>query len=83
MFIRKGDYMTKLKEQLIEYIRIISDDKLITIKPLIQMMADEFSYSIEKISFDELTDEEKRDVSIAREEYKKGESVNFEDIDWD
>lgn len=72
--------MTVLQERLTKYIGILSDDKLITIEPLIKMMADEFAYEIEKVDFNDLTDDEKQSVINGREAYARGEFMVLDEI---
>lgn len=44
--------MSALKEELKNYIDEVPEEKLLSIKPLLVMLADEFSYSVERVSFD-------------------------------
>lgn len=71
--------MYTLKEELKNYIDEVPEDKLLSIKPLLVMLADEFAYSVEKISFEELTPEEQDAVARGQDEFENGECVDFEE----
>ena len=74
--------MTVLKKELIECINDIPDEKLVALKPLLYMLVED-TVLIEKIDFEDLTDEEKESVEQARAEYARGETIKHEDINWD
>ncbi len=73
--------MSALKNELINYINIISDEKLIAIKPLLYMLSND-TLIIEKLSFDDLSDTEKASIIQSEYEYSNGETVSHNDIDW-
>jgi len=70
--------MSALKEELISYINDIPDNKLQAIKPLLYLLPSD-SMTIEKVSFDDLTEDEKEAVIQGRKEYENGECTDFED----
>jgi hypothetical protein len=70
--------MTALKQELINCINDIPDNKLIAIKPLLFMLSNETAI-LERVSFNELTSNEQKAVLKGREEYKNGECIDFED----
>lgn len=74
--------MTALKQNLIDYIKDIPDEKLIAIKPLLYMLYHD-TVVIEKVNFDDLTPDEKKAIEEAEKEMAAGEYVRHEDIDWD
>lgn len=45
-----------------------------------EMLSDEFAYEVEKVNFNDLTDDEKQAVLEGREEYKKGNYVSLESL---
>jgi hypothetical protein len=53
--------MSALKRELIEQINSIPDDKLINLKPIINMIYEDTAF-VEEVSFDDLTEEEKAAV---------------------
>jgi hypothetical protein len=68
--------MTALKQELIECISEMPDSKLIAIKPLLFLLS---NTPLEAISLDDLSADEKDAVLKGREEYKRGECIDFED----
>ena len=72
---------TPLKKELIDCINDLPDEILLTIRPLFHMLIDNTS-TIETISFDELTENEKINIAKADEEFARGEFVRDEDINW-
>jgi len=74
--------MTALKKELMNYINDIPDERLYAIKPLLYMLAED-TFVIEKVDFEDLTNEEKESVIKARKEYENGETINHNDINWD
>ena len=73
--------MTVLKKELIDSIKEIPDNKLLVIKPLINMLLNDTLY-IEKIPFEELTEVEKASILQTDKEYSNGETVPHDSIDW-
>ena len=73
---------TPLKKKLIECINDLPDDVLLTIRPLFHMLIESTS-TIEEISFDDLTEDEKISITKSQEEYERGEFIRHEDINWD
>ena len=73
--------MTALKRELMEYIVDIPDEKLAALKPLLHMLMED-TVSLEKVDFDDLTEDEKESVIQAELEYTRGETIKHEDIDW-
>ena len=74
--------MSTLKSELINYINDIPEEKLRAIKPLLHMLSKEDDY-LEKISFDELTPEERESVLQAELDFINGDTVSHDDIDWE
>jgi len=70
--------MSLLKEELTDKINGISDNRLLALKPLIDMLYMD-ALSIENVDFDDLDDGEKEAVIKGRKEYKNGECTDFED----
>jgi len=70
--------MSILKDELTKKINGISDDKLLALKPLIDMFYQD-SIFIETVSFIDLDEEEKKAVVKGRKEYENGECIDFED----
>ena len=70
--------MVALREELIGYMQEIHENKLEVIKPLLQMMYRESVY-LEKVSFDDLDEDEKIAVIKSRKEFENGETVDFEE----
>lgn len=70
--------MTTLKQELIEYIQDIPDEKLIILKPLISMLAHDVLY-VEKITESDLSDEELASVMTGYKQYQNNECVDFEE----
>ena len=66
----------------VNYINTIPDERLITIKPLLFMLSSD-TFSLEKISFDELSVDEKESVLQAEQDFINGETVSHDDIDWE
>ena len=74
--------MTVLKQNLIDCIKDIPDEKLTAIQPLLLMLYND-TVTIEKLSFDSLSTEDKESIIQAREEFRRGETVSYADINWD
>ena len=72
---------TPLKNDLIECMKDVPDESLITIKPLLHMLIKN-TMTIEQLPYDELSDVEKAAIDRAREEYERGDFVRYEDINW-
>ena len=75
---KKGsvNYMTAIRQEILDYINDIPDTKLEALKPILLLLVDDETFVIET----NLTDEEKIIIYNGREEYKKGEFVSIEDI---
>jgi len=71
--------MTALKEQIIEYISLIPEEKLLALKPLLFMLSAEPTIILEKLNDDDLTDEERDAFEKAELECERGETVYFDD----
>ena len=70
--------MTALKEELINYISDIPDEKLVAIQPLLRLLSDSL-ISLEDVDFNDLDDDEKEAVIKGRKEYESGDCVDFTD----
>ena len=79
--IMSNDRGTPLKKELIECINDLPDEILLTIRPLFRMLIENTS-TIEAVSFNDLTEEEKLSIAKSQEEYERGETVRHEDINW-
>ena len=71
--------MIAIRDELITYMHAIPENKLEAIRPLLVMLFND-SVSLERVSFDELDDEEKAAVIKGRAEYERGETTDFEDL---
>jgi len=71
--------MSAIRAQLIDYINEIPDYKLESIKPLLKMLHDDTVF-IEKINFDDLSDEDKQDVLQARKDLRSGQTVSLSSL---
>jgi len=74
--------MTALKQNLIDCIKDIPDEKLTAIQPLLLMLYND-TVTIEKLSYEDLSEGDLESIAVAREEYNRGETVSLEDINWD
>jgi len=74
--------MTTLKQNIIDCIKDIPDEKLTAIQPLLVMLYND-TVTIEKVSLDELTEDDKASIIQARKEFTRGETASMEDINWD
>ena len=74
--------MSALKAELMDYINDMSDEKLLAIKPLLFMLSKD-TLTLEKVSFDDSTDDEKASVIQAEKDFINGDTVSHNDIDWD
>ncbi len=70
--------MTALREEIIDYVKMIPEEKLIVLQPLLYMLS-ENKIIIEKITDDDITDEEHQAFDEAENEYKNGVSIDFND----
>jgi adenylate kinase len=70
--------MTALREELIGYVKIIPEEKLTAIQPLLFMLTDD-SMLIEKLDDSDLTEDERKSFEIAEHEYMNGVSIDFDD----
>lgn len=75
--------MSAIRAELIEYINHLPDYKLVALKPMFEMISTDEVAIIEKINFDDLEPDEKEAIIQGRKEFERGETVSFEDIDWD
>jgi hypothetical protein len=73
--------MSALKMELIDFISDMTDETLIALKPLLIMLSDR-SWKIQRVRYEDLTDNEKASVDQANREYENGETIKHEDIDW-
>ena len=72
--------MTALREELIEYVGLIPEEKLPALKPLLLMLSTESATILEKLTDDDLSDEEREAFVKAELEYERGETLDFEDL---
>ena len=72
--------MTALREEIIEYVSLIPEDKLPALKPLLFMLSAEPTIILEKLTDDDLTDDERDAFNKAEQEFELGEMVDFEDF---
>ena len=73
---------TPLKKELIDCINDIPDEILLTVRPLLHMLI-ENTTAIETLSYEDLPEAEKMSVNEAMEQYRRGETVRHDDINWD
>lgn len=69
--------MNAIRKEMHDYIDDLPDSKLEALKPVLAMLADE-SFVIET----NLTEEERQIIADGEKEYKKGNFVALEDVDW-
>jgi hypothetical protein len=63
---------------LIGYVKIIPEEKLTAIQPLLFMLTDD-SMLIEKLDDNDLTEDERKTFERAEHEYMNGVSIDFDD----
>ena len=78
-FINKEVAMSAIRAQLINYINEIPDYKLESITPLLKMLHDDTVF-IEKISFEDLSVEDKEDVLQARKDLESGNTFSLSSV---
>ena len=69
--------MTALRKEVLGYIETISDKRLKILKPILEEWADS-DFVIET----DLTEEEKAIIREGREQYKDGDFVTLDQINW-
>jgi len=67
--------MTAIRQEILDYINDIPDNKLEALKPLLTLLVDDMP-----IIETNLTDEEKAIIRKGREEYKKGNFVSLDKL---
>ena len=72
--------MSALRAEVIEYVNLIPEEKLPAIKPLLFMLSSEQDAILEKLSDDDLTDEEREAFERADAEFARGETIDLEDV---
>ena len=72
--------MTALREELIEYVALIPEEKLPALKPLLFMLSVESATVLEKLTDEDLSEEEREAFSKAEMEFERGETLDFEDL---
>ena len=72
--------MTALREELIKYVELIPEEKLLALKPLLFMLSDESTTVLEKLTDDDLSDEEREAFNKAELEFEHGETMDFEEF---
>jgi hypothetical protein len=70
--------MTALREELIGYVKMIPEEKLTAIQPLLFMLSDD-SMIIEKLEENDLAEDERKSFEMAEREYMNGISIDFDD----
>lgn len=71
--------MASKRESLINYINFISDESVEILEPLVKLLVFNQEYIVEKIGWEELTQEEQREINQMKEEVKNGEYLTFEE----
>ena len=72
--------MTALREEIIEYVGLIPEEKLPALKPLLFMLSAESTVILEKLADDDLSDEEREAFDKAEREFEHCETQDFEDF---
>ncbi|MCL2285735.1 MAG: hypothetical protein FWC32_05150 [Firmicutes bacterium] len=72
--------MTALRKEIYEYVNLMSEEKLLALKPLLHMLSVEPATVLEKLTDDDLTDEERNAFNMAEMEWENGDAVNIEDF---
>ena len=72
--------MSALRAEVIEYVNLIPEEKLPAIKPLLFMLSTEQNTILERLTDDDLTDEEREAFEKADAEFARGEASDFEDL---
>ena len=70
--------MSLLKEELSYKISNIPDNKLSVLKPIIDMLFDD-TIIVERVNFEDLTEDEKEAVILGQRDIENGNTVDFED----
>jgi len=70
--------MSALREEIIGYIKFIPEDKLEAIKPLLSILSNE-PVMLEKLTDENMSDEEREAFRIGELAYRNGECTDFED----
>jgi hypothetical protein len=71
--------MTALREEIIEYVNLIPEEKLSALKPLLLMLSVEPIAILERLTDNDLTEEEREAFNKADLEFERGEMIDFED----
>ena len=72
--------MTALRAEIIEYLELIPEEKLYALKPLLFMLSAESTTILEKLTNDDLSDEEREAFNKADLEFERDETIDFEDF---
>ena len=72
--------MTALREEIIEYVSLIPEEKLPVLKSLLFMLSTEPMTILEKLEDNNLADDERDAFNKAELEFEHGETVDFEDF---
>ena len=72
--------MSALRAEVMEYVNLIPEEKLPAIKPLLFMLSAEQNTILERLTDDDLTDEEREAFEKADAEFARGETSDFEDL---
>jgi len=75
--------MSVIRAELIDYINKLPDYKLFALKPMLEMISTDEVTIIEKISFDELDEDEKQAILQGRVDFESGKVFAHDEIDWD
>ncbi|GHV18768.1 hypothetical protein FACS189425_08210 [Clostridia bacterium] len=70
--------MSALQLEIIDFIRVLPDSTLETLKPLIYKLSQDEIF-VERVTFDELSEDEQQSVIRGRKELARGECIDFED----
>ena len=70
--------MSLLKEELSYKISNIPDNKLSALKPIIDMLFDD-TIIVERVNFEDLTEDEKEAVILGQRDIENGDTIDFED----
>ena len=75
--------MSALRKEMSRYIDNLPEHKLKLLKPMIEFMYDEDEVVYERITEENITEEEKVLFEQVKHDYENGELIAHEDIDWD
>ena len=72
--------MTALREEIIEYVESIPEEKLPALKSILLILSTESTTVLEKLTDEDLSDEEREAFIKAELEFKCGETHDFEEL---